>query len=360
MLTCSSPHTVNALRHSIRCLALLFAMGLCTMSAAQTISDVAFTLRGDTLTLTYSLDVKADICVRVAIAGGRYSAPLQGLSGAVGRGVKPGTGLTVTAVGLPDIHRVDSSELSFLVEVDDGALLVYAGEVPFRMMPVEGGSFMMGCSHPKGEYNTYVDELPAHKVTLNSYYIGQYEVTQRLWVAVMGENPSKWTGNDSLPVEQVSWNDAQIFIARLSQMTGYRFRLPTEAEWEYAARGGNRTHHFRYPGSRSQAWECCWFTLNSDGHSHPVGRLLPNELGIYDMVGNVMEWCSDWLAAYGAQPQSCPQGPRQGENRILRGGCFNSPGWVCSVYERSWYLPDYRYSYFGFRVALDNAERDDD
>lgn len=327
---------------------------------AQQVSNIAFTLSNDTLRITYTLDRKADICVRVAVDGGPYTEPLKGLTGAVGKEVAPGEDLEITAVSLPEIKGVEAAALSFLVEVDDGALLVQLDSVSFRMMPVEGGSFIMGCTHPRGERHTYADELPTHKVTVNSFYMGQYEVTQRLWVAVMGENPSKWVGNDSLPVEQVSWNAAQVFIARLSQITGYRFRLPTEAEWEYAARGGVRSHNTVYPGTRSQLWECCWYGGNSDGHSHPVGRLNPNELGLYDMGGNVLEWCADWMESYSDQPQNCPQGPRQGENRILRGGCFNSPTWGCSVFERSWYLPDFGYSYFGFRLLLDSTERDEE
>lgn len=331
----------------------------CAPLWAQQVVQHSFELRGDTLAIYYSLDRPSNICVRVAIDGGPYTAPLQGLEGAVGKGVKPGDSLVITAYRLPEIQGVDSASLSFLVEVDDGALLVYAGGYPFRMMPVEGGSFVMGCTRPRGEKNTYADELPAHKVVLSSYYIGQYEVTQGLWKAVMGGNPSKWVGNDSLPVEQVSWNDAQIFIARLSQITGYRFRLPTEAEWEFAARGGVRSRGTVYPGVRNQVWEVCWSALNSGGRSHPVGRLKPNELGLYDMGGNVLEWCSDWMAAYPATPQTSPQGPTSGENRILRGGCFNSPTWACSVFERSWYLPDYGYAYFGFRLVVDSTERDD-
>ncbi len=341
-------------------IAILLTVIAGTTLQAQLVSDVSFTLHDDSLAITYSLSRKADICVRVSLAGGRYTEPLKGLSGAVGKDVMPGEGLQITAVRLPEIRGVDSSEISFLVEEDDGALLVYVDKLSFRMMPVEGGTFTMGCTHPRGEKHTYADELPLHKVTLNSYLVGQHEVTQALWKAVMGENPSKWSGNDSLPVEQVSWNAVQIFIARLSQITGYRFRLPTEAEWEYAARGGNRSHNTPYPGVRSQMWETCWYGGNSNGHSHPVGRLMPNELGLYDMGGNVMEWCSDWMAPYTAAPQSSPQGPRTGENRILRGGCFNSPTWGCSVFERGWYLPDYGYSYFGLRLVLDSAEQEVD
>lgn len=343
-----------------RLVAISLLLLCCASLSAQQIVQHSFSIKGDSLTITYGLDRQADICVRVAIDGGPYTQPLQGLEGAVGKGVKPSDSLTITAFRLPEIQGIDSSSLSFLVEVDDGALLVYVDSLPFRMMPVEGGSFVMGCTRPRGEKNTYSDEIPTHKVTLNNYYIGQFEVTQALWTAVMGENPSKWTGNDSLPVEQVSWNDVQIFIARLSQITGYRFRLPTEAEWEFAARGGNRSRGTVYPGVRSQVWEVCWSAMNSGGHSHPVGRLKPNELGLYDMAGNVLEWCSDWMESYTAQPQTSPQGPKTGENRILRGGCFNSPTWGCSVFERSWYLPDYGYSFFGFRLALDSAERDEE
>lgn len=331
----------------------------CILTRAQHVTHTSFTLHGDTLTLTYTLDKTADICVRVAIDGGRYTEPLGGLTGAVGTAVKPGENLTITGVKLPEIKGVDSASLSFLVEVDDGAQLIYVGNMVFRMMPVQGGTFTMGCTRPKGEKHTYADELPTHKVTLNSYYIGQHEVTQALWKEVMGENPSKWAGNDSLPVEQVSWNDVQIFIARLSQTTGYRFRLPTEAEWEFAARGGIRSKGTPYPGTQSQLWETCWYGSNSDGHSHPVGQLHPNELGLYDMGGNVLEWCADWMESYSDKPQNSPQGPKNGENRILRGGCFNSPTWGCSVFERSWYLPDYGYPYFGFRLVLDNIEREE-
>ena len=327
---------------------------------AQQVTDVNFSIVDDTLTITYTLTQQADICVRVAIDDGPYTEPLKGFTGAVGEKVKPGVGLQMQAVRLPEIAGVDSASLHFVVEVDDGALLVYVDNFSFRMMPVEGGSFTMGCTHPRGEKHTYADELPLHKVTVNSFYIGRFEVTQGLWKKVMGENPSKWFGNDSLPVEQVSWNDVQIFIARLSQITGYRFRLPTEAEWEYAARGGVRSNRTPYPGIRTQVWEACWFGGNSNGHSHPVGRLKPNELGLYDMGGNVMEWCSDWMESYTDKPQNCPQGPRNGENRILRGGCFNSPTWGCSVFERSWYLPDYGYSFYGFRLVLDSPERDEE
>ena len=334
-------------------------VAVCAFAMAQKVSDVSFTLRADTLQIIYSLDKSADIRVRL-VESGRYSEPLQGFTGAVGEKVKAGNGLVMTAVGLPEIRGIDSADLAFVVEVDDGSVLVQLDSLLFRMMPVAGGSFVMGCAHPRGEHNTYTDEIPTHKVTVDSFYIGQHEVTQALWTAVMGSNPSKWKGNDSLPVEQVTWNDVQIFIARLSQLTGYRFRLPTEAEWEFAARGGNRSHKTNYPGTRGKLDEYCWYGNNSHGHSHVVGQLKPNELGLYDMGGNVMEWCSDWMEPYTKEEQVNPQGPKQGDNRILRGGCFNSPTWGCSVYERSWYLPEFGYPFYGFRLAIDNAEREEE
>ncbi len=339
----------------------LLAIGLFIVvsayAVAQQVGDVSFTLRADTLQIVYSLDKSADIRVRL-VEGGRYSDPLQGLSGAVGPKVKAGEGLVITAVNLPEIRGLDSSAFSIVVEVDDGSVLIQLDSLLFRMMPVAGGSFVMGCAHPRGEHNTYTDEIPTHKVTVDSFYLGQHEVTQALWKAVMGSNPSKWNSNDSLPVEQVTWNDVQIFISRLSQLTGYRFRLPTEAEWEFAARGGNLSRKTNYPGTRGKLEEYCWYGNNSHGHSHIVGQLKPNELGLYDMGGNVMEWCSDWMEPYTKEEQVNPQGPKQGDNRILRGGCFNSPTWGCSVYERSWYLPEFGYPFYGFRLAIDNAERE--
>lgn len=149
--------------------AILLMFFCCVTLWAQRVSDVSFELASDTLRITYTLDRTADICVRVAIDSGRYTAPLAGLTGAVGKGVKAGEGLTITAVNLPEIRGVEPEALSFLVEVDDGALLVYVGDRYFRMMPVEGGSFTMGCTHPKGEKHTYADELPTHRVTLNGY-----------------------------------------------------------------------------------------------------------------------------------------------------------------------------------------------
>jgi len=200
------------------------------------------------------------------------------------------------------------------------------GGVTFKMVPVTGGTFTMGFT---GETPSSEEEsaLPAHQVTLSSYSIGETEVTQALWEVVMGSNPSFYTGDTSRPVESVSWNDCQQFITQLNQMTGMTFRLPTEAEWEFAARGGNMSHGYTYAGSNTindVAWNS---NNNSPNTTKPVGQKAPNELGLYDMSGNVWEWCNDYYGAYSAEAQTNPTGPASGEERAFRGGAFfNSEG----------------------------------
>ena len=235
------------------------------------------------------------------------------------------------------------------VQVADGVCV--------EMVWVDGGTFTMGCNRAEGVSHQYEANRPEHKVSVDGYYICRYEVTQALWVAVVGENPSKFTGNDSLPVEQVTWSDAQQFVALLSQMTGRRFRLPTEAEWEYAARGGSKSHHTPFAGAnRGELVRSAWFCVNSGRTTHPVGRLAPNELGLYDMGGNVAEWCADWMAEYTADEQHNPLGARTGESRVLRGGHYNSVSAACTVYDRGWYVPTATSEYYGLRVVMDVSE----
>ena len=227
---------------------------------------------------------------------------------------------------------------------------------------VEGGEFTMGSNRGVTQRHQYMATRPEHRVKVGSYFMARFEVTQGVWRAVMGENPSKFAGSnsDSLPVEQVSWNEAQRFVTMLSQLTGRRFRLPTEAEWEYAARGGVKSHKLTFAGcDRSQLEKHAWFTVNSERSTHPVGSLAPNELGLYDMSGNVAEWCSDWMAPYDAADQTDPRGPRVGSSRILRGGHYNSASPACSVYDRSWYVPTATSEYFGLRVVLDEETEED-
>ena len=168
-----------------------------------------------------------------------------------------------------------------------------ANGVSFTMIPVEGGTFTRGATSEMTEPSDW--EKPTHQVTLSSYYIGETEVTQALWKAVMGSNPS-WFKGDDLPVEKVSWDDCQTFISKLNALTGKNFRLPTEAEWEFAARGGNQSRHTQFSGS-SRIDDVAWYDGNSGDKTHPVKTKQPNELGIYDMTGNVWEWCQDWYGS---------------------------------------------------------------
>jgi len=184
------------------------------------------------------------------------------------------------------------------------------------MVYVQGGTFTMGCTREQGR-DCQKNESPAHKVTLNDFYIGKYEVTQAQWKAVMGNNPSKKKG-DNLPVENVSWNDVQEFIRLLNERTGGNYRLPTEAEWEYAARGGNQSKGYKYSGS-DNIKIVAWYDRNSGGKTHPVGTKEANELGIHDMSGNVWEWVNDRPWFYGSNQQTNPQGSL-GSHRVYRGG----------------------------------------
>ena len=181
------------------------------------------------------------------------------------------------------------------------------------MVWVEGGTFRMGATSEQGSD-------AAHSVTVSGYYIGKTEVTQALWKAVMGSNPSCFKGDD-LPVEDVSWNDCQEFIEKLNYLTGQNFRLPTEAEWEFACRGGNNSLGYEYSGS-DYIDDVAWSWDNSGEKTHLVATKLPNELGIYDMSGNVWEWCSDWYGDYSSGAQTNPKGPNDGVSRVGRGGCW--------------------------------------
>jgi len=224
------------------------------------------------------------------------------------------------------------------------------GGVSFKMVAVQGGTFTMGATAEQGS-DAYDSENPAHQVTLSSYSIGQTEVTQELWQAVMGSNPSRFTGNLQRPVEGVSWNDCQTFISKLNQLTGKNFRLPTEAEWEYAARGGNQSQGYKYAGSNNID-DVAWYTSNSASTTHPVATKAPNELGLYDMSGNVWEWCQDRYGSYSSNTQTNPTGPTSGSDRVGRGGSWYGSARACRVSSRTDYLPSFPSSLLGLRLAL--------
>ena len=227
---------------------------------------------------------------------------------------------------------------------------IRVGDVQFEMVYVQGGTFQMGATEEQGE-DAEDDEKPVHRVSLSSYLIGKHEVTQGLWSEVMGENPSNNKAGDNYPVEMVSWEDCQRFIERLNNRTGLNFRLPTEAEWEYAARGGKKSKGYKYAGS-DRLDEVGWHDGNSGEHTHPVGKKKPNELGLHDMSGNVWEWCQDWFGAYSMEAQTNPTGPQSGGKRVLRGGSHWYDASCCRVSYRSYTDPGGRYGSRGLRLAL--------
>lgn len=225
--------------------------------------------------------------------------------------------------------------------------LVPGTNVRFRMMPVPKSEFVLGTAMVGGV--SFEDEMPAHSVELNAFYIGETEVTQELWEAIMGDNPSKYKGKD-LPVEQVSWNACRIFLTKLSAVLGQRFRLPTEAEWESAARNGNGSE-MMYSGSNELSM-VGWYLENSDATTHIVATKEPNALGIYDMNGNVREWCYDLYNDYQPMKQKNPQGAATGSHRVCRGGSWISPKWDCRNQYRDINPPENSDAMTGLRIAM--------
>ena len=271
------------------------------------------------------------------------------------RFLKTGTHtISLTAEGYENYSRtitVNRQNRSFhftMTEKVNQNLTVRVGDVSFVMVKVSGGTFTMGATSEME--NPYTDEKPTHQVTLSSYYIGETEVTQALWKAVMGSNPSHFKG-DNLPVEEVSWNDCQTFISKLNSLTGKRFRLPTEAEWEFAARGGNQSRHTQYSGS-SRIDDVAWYDGNSGYNTHPVKTKQPNELGIYDMTGNVWEWCQDWKGSYSSYAQTNPTGASSGSYRVFRGGSYFESPRICRSSDRRSTAPHITYDSLGLRLVL--------
>ncbi len=240
-------------------------------------------------------------------------------------------------------------------ERNDGIVIAPAAEpqtftidsVTFTMIGVEGGTFTMGATQDM--LDPYDDELPMHKVTLSSFMLGETEVTQALWEAVLDYNPSNFL-HPELPVDNVAWEECQDFIDRLNGLTHQHFRLPTEAEWEYACRGGQKSRHTPFSGSQVLD-EVGWYKGNCK-EPQPTRLLMPNELGLYDMAGNVWEWCSDYYASYPEDSVVNPKGPLEGNYHVCRGGCWSGSDKGCSPTTRSRLKLGGRRNVVGLRLAL--------
>ena len=261
---------------------------------------------------------------------------------------------------------VDGNDLNMLINILLGKVVIpeplteetfTVNGVSFKMMPVEGGTFTMGATDEQGS-DALSYENPTHQVTLSNFSIGQTEVTQALWQAVMGSNPSRFTGDLQRPMENVSWDDCQQFIIKLNQLTGKNFRLPTEAEWEYAARGGKKSRGYKYSGSNTVG-DVAWYWENIPSQSsgtagygtQTVATKAPNELGLYDMSGNVWEWCQDWYGSYSAEAQTNPTGPTSGSGRVCRGGSWYDFAKECRVSRRNYLNPSLSDVNLGLRLA---------
>lgn len=264
-------------------------------------------------------------------------------------------------------EREQAEEKKRICRTVSDSLVFNIKGVEFKMVNVEGGSFWMGAQKADSRGQNYDDEAwdgekPVHKVTLSSFYIGEVEVTQALWKTVMGTTVKqqrdkfdpKWPirgEGDDYPMYYVNWNECQEFIKKLNEITGKSFRLPTEAEWEYASRGGKKSLGYKYSGSNTIGG-VAWYKDNSGYTTHPVKGKKPNELGLYDMSGNVEEWCQDLDGTYSGSEQTNPNGYSSGSFRVLRGGSWICHAVNCRVSVRDSYYPNFRYYSYGFRLVL--------
>lgn len=240
-----------------------------------------------------------------------------------------------------------------LTRVSDSLMAVSILNLDSNFVFVQGGTFQMGLPDASMIEGGEISK-PLHKVALKSFYMLKTPVTQALWYSIMDSNPSLHKNCYTCPVENVSWYDAQEFITKLNALHKGHYRLPTEAEYEYAAGGGNKSRGFTYSGSNDET-EVAWFDDNSNGQSHPVGQKKANELGLFDMSGNIWEWCSDWYGMfyYKNSPADNPQGPASGDKRVVRGGTWASLDEGCLVISRGAALPSYKDKYIGFRIVRD-------
>jgi len=356
--------TVELTRKYISVFVLL--MPLLTFS--QEVSNIHFEQVGKQIHIFYDLAGDENYTVEVFCStdnGNKWGEPLKKVSGDVGENQKPGKGKEIVWDVLAEREKL-TGEISFKIDVKGG--------INIEMVFVEGGTFQMGSNEGNN------DEWPVHTVTLSSFEISKYEITNSLYCVFLNDigcssngsfNDTEYgnvtyidmgdvdcqviytggqfvpeSGKGNFPVIEISWYGAHAFALWAGG------RLPTEAEWEFAARGGNNSNGYTYSGSNNLD-DVAWYSSNSDRHTHKVGTKAPNELGIYDMSGNVWEWCHDWYAAhyYSVSPQNNPQGPASGSYRVLRGGSRVNNAYLCRVALRYGNNPDDSNYNDGFRIA---------
>lgn len=323
--------------------------------SAQTVTNVVAKQKGDQVEITYDVDRTAEISLLFSTDGGlNYDITPKVVSGDVGV-VGPGHHRMVWHM-LAEQNEWDVMRARFKVvsQKHKGVLKFVLKDVNFDMVLVEGGSFEMGGTSDQGK-DVQPDEKPVHTVELSDYYIGKTEVTQALWEAVMGSNPSIFKDGNN-PVELVTWDDCQKFVSQLnsmlsSQLFGMRFALPTEAQWEYAARGGQKSEQNMYSGANKIS-SVAWYDKNSVYTTHNVAGKKPNELGIYDMTGNVNEWCQDVYGKYTMTKQNNPTGLSEGSDHVCRGGSWFNAASFCRISCRKFNKSDKSYTDVGLRLVL--------
>lgn len=332
---------------------------------AQTATNVVATQVGNTVEITYDLDRATQVSLLLSRDGGvSYSTTPKAVTGDIGN-TTAGHKKMVWNL-LADGTDWDIERARFKVVAEAAKEVFSVNGVSFTVILVEGGTFTMGATSEQGK-DAESDESPTHQVTLSDYFIGQTEVTQGLWEAVMGTTVRQqrdkanvsWSmrgEGDNYPMYYINWNECQEFVNKLnlllsSQLGGKRFALPTEAQWEYAARGGKRSNGYKYSGSNTLG-NVAWYTDNSSVATHPVGTKSANELGVYDMSGNVREWCQDLYGSYNRSSQTNPTGASSGYYCVYRGGSWNQGAGDCRVSRRIRLSPADRYTVLGLRLVL--------
>jgi len=306
---------------------------------------------GNRLVISYDLEGKereADVNLTITVEGKTYKSSDLHVEGDVGK-VRTGRGKRISWNILQDFPRGFRGAVDWELTTGGDAFTDVTTGMSFVF--VKGGCYQMGDTFGGGDG----DEKPVHEVCVDDFYIGKYEVTQGQWQRIMGSNPSHFSScGDNCPVENVSWRDVQEFIRKLNNQSGKRYRLPTEAEWEYAARSGGKREKWSGTSDGSSLGDYAWYDANSGGQTHPVGQKRPNGLGLHDMSGNVWEWCQDWYGRnyYSSSGRDNPGGPSSGSHRVIRGGSWNSDAADARAAFRNRYIPVIRDSFLGFRLAL--------